>query len=180
MDSGQQKLHLVLNGTALAKEEKLKNARSNRIAEESHPPEDIRRVKLRRLINKLNYINFQDRTILITFKHFRYDHTIRIEAKPLPCQDENLECCWADTSDLSLLSRYYTFDSLLVPDGQQVLQVTAELIRLDGEGADMFVFVFEEFLEVARGEAVGGVEGPEGAQAQARRRQAPGPAQRCT
>jgi hypothetical protein len=135
MDSGKQKLQLVQDGSELAKEDKLKTSRPIRPTEESHQ-EAHRRVKRRHLINKLNYINFQDRNILISFKHFRYDHTIRIEAKPMPCQDEILQCCWADTSDLKMLSRYYSFDSLLVPDGQQVLQVAAELARLDGEGAE--------------------------------------------
>jgi hypothetical protein len=134
MDSGKQKLQLVQNGSELAKEDKPKPSRPIRSAEQP-PQEDHRRVKRRHLINKLNYINFQDRNILISFKHFRYDHTIRIEAKPSPCQDENLQVRWADTSDLKILSRYYSFDSLLVPDGQQVLQVAAELVRLDGEGA---------------------------------------------
>ena len=135
MDKGKQKLHLVQNGSELSRNEKLEVTKRTRSSKAAHLEEVHGRVKLQRLINKLNYINFQDRTILVSFRHFRYDLTIRIEAKPLPCHDENLECCWTDNSDLDLLSRYYTFDSLLVPDGQQVLQVGAEMVRLDAEGA---------------------------------------------
>ena len=142
MDSGKQKLQLVQSGSVLSREEKSEISPLTRRSTAIQPGEKHRRVKLRRLINKLNYINFQDRSILVSFKHFRYDRTIRLEAKPMPCQGEKLECSWKDTRDLNLLSRYYVFDSLLVPDGQQVLQVPAKLVRLDGEGAG---FTLPEF-----------------------------------
>ena len=134
MDSGKQKLHLVRNGPDLAREDKTETSRLTRSYTKAHPKKDHRRVKLQRLINKLNYINFQDRTILITFKHIRYDHTLRIEAKPDPCHGENLECRWENTEDLSMLTNHYRFDSLLVPDGRQLLQVNADMHQLDGEG----------------------------------------------
>ena len=134
MDSRKQKLHLVRPGSDLGREEKLEISRLSRSTKDTRLEKEDRRVKLQRLINKLNYINFQDRTILVTFKHFRYDHTLRIEAKPNPCNGEHLECRWDNTEDLSMLTNHYRFDSLLVPDGRQLLKVHADIHQLDGEG----------------------------------------------
>ncbi len=137
MDSGQKKLQLVKKRPKLGREKKAETARLTRQEPAANHREALRRVKLKRLINKLNYINFQDRTILITFKHIRYDHTLRIEAKPYPCHDENLGCRWENADDLSMLTNHYRFDCLLVPDGRKLLQVPADLFQLDGEGVQV-------------------------------------------
>jgi len=136
MNGSRQKLSLVHPKADRRREEKKTIAPPNRRAARDLQQETHQQVKLRSLINKLNHINFQDRTVLIAFKHALYDRSIRIKAKPKPCQNENLACFWVDADSLRTLSRNYQFDCLLVPDGQQLLQVHAKLFRLDDECAE--------------------------------------------
>ena len=87
-----------------------------------------------RLVNKLNYLNFQDATILVTLKHTKYNHTIALKAKPQPCQDGELACRWSERKDLERLLRTYRFENLLVPDGQKLFQVHPHIINIDADG----------------------------------------------
>jgi len=136
MDSSRKRLELVQSEAAVRKRAK-KVISQTRLPDRREPEhESHRQVKQRDLINKLNYINFQDRTFLITFKHYVYDRSVRVAAKPKPCQNETLVCSWEDTDQLDTLRQHYNFDCLLIPDGQQLLQVHPELIRLDMEGAE--------------------------------------------
>ena len=45
-------------------------------------PDSARKIKKNHLINKLNYINFQDGAVLINFNHRKYDKSITLKAKP--------------------------------------------------------------------------------------------------
>jgi hypothetical protein len=58
--------------------------------------EKPRLVKKKDLINILNYLNFQDRTVLINFKHIKNNRTISCRAKPQPCFGDQLDCLWAE------------------------------------------------------------------------------------
>ena len=51
-----------------------------------------KKVDKNQLINKLNYINFQDSTILINFKHPKYDKTVSVKATPQPCMEDLVDC----------------------------------------------------------------------------------------
>ena len=50
------------------------------------------------LINKLNFINFQNDTILINFKNEMYDRSLTLHANPEPCLGPNLDCTSPSTS----------------------------------------------------------------------------------
>ena len=50
------------------------------------------------LVNKLNYLNFQDEPILINFKHKKYGQEYTCPAKPQPCLGEEVICTWVDPS----------------------------------------------------------------------------------
>lgn len=88
------------------------------------------------LVNKLNYINFSDRTILVNFKHAKYATALSLEAKPLPCTGERLECAWTVTPDPGTL-RAHTFLNLFISDGHKCLLVTSEEITVDEKGISM-------------------------------------------
>ena len=100
----------------------------------------IKPVKKTHLINKLNYINFQEGTILIVFEHSKYDHTISLRAIPQPCLGEELECIWPETE----LETYrtltaYRFKEIQVPDGKDVLVVRPEDIFINGKVANFLL-----------------------------------------
>ena len=86
------------------------------------------------LVNRLNYLNFQDQTILVNLRHVSYDNAISLRARPLPCAGERLDCSWAEVPSLKQLLKNYRFDYLLIPDGKKYLLVNPEVIGQSEEG----------------------------------------------
>jgi hypothetical protein len=105
-----------------------------------------RPVSRERLINKLNYLNFQNKTILLAFEHARYGHTLRVEARPQPCRENLLRCTWVDPHAARAISRYYVFSALVVPDEQKLLQGMSQVSSMDEEG--IVIELPEECTEV--------------------------------
>jgi len=93
-----------------------------------------RAVSRERMINKLNYLNFQNKTVLLAFEHARYGHTLRLEARPQPCRGNRLRCTWVDPNAARAISKYYVFSALFVPDEQKLLQGIARVTAMDEEG----------------------------------------------
>ncbi len=97
----------------------------------SSEPEQVKSVSQKTLINKLNYINFQDRTILINFKHTRYKTILSLPATPLPCAGDRLSCLWSDPSHITQLNSSYSLHNLTIADGNRLLEVVPELLGMD-------------------------------------------------
>lgn len=91
------------------------------------------------LVNRLNYLNFQDQTILVHLRHLSYDNAIFLRARPLPCAGERLECVWAEIPSLTQLLKTYCFDYLLIPDGKKYLLVNSELLSMNDEGISLIL-----------------------------------------
>lgn len=102
----------------------------------THPdhPATGKTVSRSHLVNRLNYINFQDQTILVSLKHLVYDDSISLKARPLPCTGERLDCRWAETGSITQILKTYRFDYLLIADGKSYLVVNSELISMGEEG----------------------------------------------
>ena len=86
------------------------------------------------LVNKLNFTNFQDGTILINFKHNKYDLTISFHARPKPCLGNQLDCLWVETDEINEKLHSYKFNNFLVIDGAKLLSVTPEVFSMNDEG----------------------------------------------
>ena len=84
--------------------------------------------KIKYLIDRINYLNFQDETILINFQHKQHDYKITKHVVPQPCHDQTLECLWTDISDLIPVFKHYRLMNLLIPDNNRVLQVIPGII----------------------------------------------------
>ena len=104
------------------------------VAAEENPADAGKSVSKSHLVNRLNYLNFQDQTILVGLRHVSYDTAITLRARPLPCAGERLDCSWAEVPSLRQLLRNYRFDYLLIPDGKKYLLVNPEVISLGEEG----------------------------------------------
>jgi hypothetical protein len=90
---------------------------------------------LDKLINRLNYINFQEDSIFINFKHAKYPRTVSLEANPLPCLNNKLECHWSDASDFQPSLNTCIFENILIIDGHKLVVAVPELITLNERGA---------------------------------------------
>jgi hypothetical protein len=96
--------------------------------------ESGREVRKKYLINKLNYINFQNDVVLVNFKHVKYNHTVSYPAKPQPCLGEELKCLWTETNEISQQLSSYKFQEIVVPDGKMKLLVTSSEVTIDDSG----------------------------------------------
>lgn len=112
----------------------------------SHPPscteekntESGRSVSKRYLINKLNYINFQDRTILVNFKHKKYDTPVSLQASPLPCSGDRLDCVWTSITDPTFI-RTHTFHNLFISDGKKCFLANPHVININDQGISLLL-----------------------------------------
>ena len=73
------------------------------------------------LINKLNYLNFQEQPVLINLKHRDHDTLISKKAFPQPCIDDELFCSWEDFADINYAVQDYSLISLYVSDGRKTI-----------------------------------------------------------
>ncbi len=93
-----------------------------------------RRVSKAQLVNRLNFINFQDGTIQVHFAHRHYDRALVLPAVPLPCLGDALDCRWADTAEAEALKGPFTLTHILVPRGQRFIRVHPEVLELNATG----------------------------------------------
>ena len=89
------------------------------------------------LVNKLNYINFQNGTIQVVLTHRRFDQTTICSASPQPCEGRRLTCRWTEPESAAALLETYRFSALFVNDGRHALEVVPRLLHLDDEGIEL-------------------------------------------
>ncbi|MBU5614056.1 PilZ domain-containing protein [Geomonas azotofigens] len=104
-------------------------------------PGTEKEVGLNKLINKLNFINFQEESILVNFRHTKYPRTVTLEAAPLPCLNNKLECRWVSVDSINTATNGCSFDNIFVVSGHRMITATPELISISDEGA---VFLLPE------------------------------------
>jgi hypothetical protein len=91
-------------------------------------------IPLKKLIDKLNYINFQNGIIYVNFTHLRYNYVVRIPAYPQNCIGSSLNCVWYDPlENLHKLSKL-KFDDFVFSDGVKTYQVEPEAVALNETG----------------------------------------------
>jgi len=98
------------------------------------PHDNEKEIHRDKLINRLNYLNFQDGSLLVNFKHTKYTRTVSLEAKPLPCQDDFLECLWVDPSEVQQKIKSTKFENIFVIDGYKLVVVAPAMLELTERG----------------------------------------------
>ncbi|MBW2641438.1 MAG: PilZ domain-containing protein [Deltaproteobacteria bacterium] len=86
-----------------------------------------------------HYLKKGNGSILINFKHVKYDQIITHKANPLPCLGDNLECVWAEAENLQEELIIYKFKDILVPCGQKVLLIKSDEIRITDKGISLIL-----------------------------------------
>lgn len=86
------------------------------------------------LINRLNYLHFNDKTLVVNFVHGKYATTLSLQAKPLPCLDGYLECTWQETPGLEQKLQSHSYVNFIAPDPRQPLLVDARLVSVSKSG----------------------------------------------
>ena len=84
--------------------------------------ESCRAITRQRLVNALNYHNFQDETVILRFRHSRYNTLLSIAALPQPCSGESITCKWRNPGEqLQRKLVNYEFVDLRLTDGKNLL-----------------------------------------------------------
>ncbi|PTL35344.1 pilus assembly protein PilZ [Candidatus Methylomirabilis limnetica] len=96
--------------------------------------EERKKISRKRLRNTLNHINFQTGTILINFKHLKYDTVLSLQANPQPCLENSLECLWIEPAGLKQKLSSYKFLNFLLTDDLALILVEAALKEISEEG----------------------------------------------
>ena len=105
-----------------------------------------REIGLQRLINRLNFTNFQGESILVNFRHGKYPRTVSLEANPLPCLNNKFECRWNQATPFQTGLSSCIFENIFIIDEQRLVVAVPELISLGDQGA-MFLLP-EKCIEV--------------------------------
>jgi hypothetical protein len=85
------------------------------------------------LVNSLNYVNFQDGTILVNLKHIKYGSIVSLQAKPQPCLENTLDCLWVRAEGLTQQLSSYRFLNFLINNGQKMILVTGDVKQVNEE-----------------------------------------------
>jgi hypothetical protein len=87
---------------------------------------------LKKLVNKLNYINFNDGCVFFVVNHKETDRQIFIKAYPQPCAKNELTCRMA-LSDTPIDLKIDKLDYLFIDDGVMTVLAPVELIDAQGD-----------------------------------------------
>lgn len=80
-------------------------------------------ISRRKLVNRLNHINFKDDVVHVNFTHPKYDRRVTRKAYPQACVGNFLVCLWSDTDQIENLIQTYKFEDILVPNGAKIVSI---------------------------------------------------------
>lgn len=116
-------------------------------SEQVNLEEKKRTLSREHLVNRLNFINFQNGTITVNFRHKKFGSTISLQANPLPCLGNSLYCTWVETENIGQKLRMHKALSFVIPDKQKFIQVEAEIGGVDERGINFLLP--ESFCEIS-------------------------------
>jgi hypothetical protein len=128
-----------LRPSAVSAESEVSRDEKRLIATDLPPPVDDavekpKSIGLKQLINKINYLNFFDRSLYVIFRHNQYHRELSLKAKPQPCQDNQLTCHWQNDADgITHHTDSFRFEKILVPDGERFIVAEPEILEIDGQ-----------------------------------------------
>lgn len=93
-----------------------------------------KKINRKKLINKLNYYNFNNNPILIELKHKKYNNEMYLEAIPEPCSDNILDCRWAANQGLERDINNYDVQHFILSDGFEFIVVEATVKEINKIG----------------------------------------------
>ncbi len=119
---------------------KLIHSSSKNLAQES------KKVPRQDLINKLNFINFQDGYVRLNFKHRQLKRTLSLLGKPESCHDEKVLMSWENSVGMPGKLQSFDFDHILLDDGLKLLRVEASADEITSTG--LLLTLPESCLEI--------------------------------
>ena len=97
-------------------------------------PSGGKKLHRKRLIDIINYINFQNGTILVNLRHKNYGYSRCLPAYPQSCADSNFRCMWVSPLEFSDISGSFVFVNFIIDKGVRLIQVEGEMLSMDEKG----------------------------------------------
>jgi hypothetical protein len=94
----------------------------------------IKKISKKQLINKINYLNFQDETIIVNFRHKKYNNIVSYQALPEPCLGEELICKWVNPEEVKNRLKTCEVESLQIKHEYWNLLSQLELLEMNTKG----------------------------------------------
>ena len=112
-----------------------------KVVKQGQTPEEKpeKKISRKQIINLLNYVNFQDDSIVINLKHSRFEHVVSLQAKPQPCTDNELTCSWVNVAEVTRKLISYEFDSISLTHENSNLELKPELANIDASGINLIL-----------------------------------------
>ncbi|MCC6347403.1 MAG: hypothetical protein IT388_09490 [Nitrospirales bacterium] len=96
--------------------------------------ENKRRINRKQLVNILNYLSFQDGSLLVCFEHVRYGTLLSLPAKPRPCSGDKIECLWSGTILSPRRLTAHRLHHILISDGKVLILIQPTVEWADERG----------------------------------------------
>jgi len=93
-----------------------------------------RKIALSHLMDRLNFVNFQEGRIQLHFTHRSSGRRLIIPVFPLPCSGPVLECRWSGETDGAHLNQNHELKCMIVPRGEKYIQAIPGLIEIHAGG----------------------------------------------
>ncbi len=107
-----------------------------------------RTVNKQYLINKINYVNFQDWSITARFYNKQYERVCSLEVRPSPCTGDEVFLRWVSEEDTQEAVESYEFKGLHLKDNGGLLVIHAQGIRMGTSG---FSITLPETAQIVSG-----------------------------
>ena len=98
------------------------------------PQPASRRISLEYLINRLNFVNFQEGRIQLYFSGRDAGRGRLVPAVPLPCSGRVLDCAWVEAPDEDCLRGVLQLKHVLVPHGERFIQADPDAVEMHRDG----------------------------------------------
>ncbi len=87
------------------------------------------------LLNKLNYLHFEDQSFFLHFRHRTFDRLLTLEVTSEPCEQSRLRCFWVEEGDRRNELSRYSFESLSFQDhAKRTITAYPRLLEIFADG----------------------------------------------
>lgn len=100
-------------------------------------PDKEARLNRSRLVNAINYLHSQGRTLFAIFRHTKYDTRMSVEAAPVPCKEDYLFLSWKTPEKLQGRFHLYKIQEILFQTGRGVFSFEPQIVAIDDKGVSI-------------------------------------------
>lgn len=96
--------------------------------------EKNKKINKKSLVNKLNLVNFEDSSIILSFTHPATARRITVSARPEPCLGEEVTCLWSEPASVPASIASFDFEHFSIDEGDKLVRGMGEVLFIDTTG----------------------------------------------